>query len=132
MQELASDDLVDPRVVDIELSERVGEFIHVAAGDEVGGRTLEHRHVLAVAGDGRDERGRGRSGPDDDDLFGLEVDVRRPGLRMNDLAGELCDGDAVPLVLAFATRHKFTPEELARFREMLDSLEAERGQRRSP
>ena len=29
--------------------------------------------------------------------------------RMNDLAGELCDGDALPLVLAFAERHRFSP-----------------------
>ena len=28
--------------------------------------------------------------------------------RMNDLAGELCDGEALPLVLAFAERHRFS------------------------
>jgi BlaI family penicillinase repressor len=49
--------------------------------------------------------------------------------RMNDLAGELCDGDALPLVLAFAERHRFSPEELARFRQMIDELEAKRGKR---
>jgi BlaI family penicillinase repressor len=49
--------------------------------------------------------------------------------RMNDLAGELCDGDALPLVLAFAERHRFSPEELARFRQMIDALEAKRGKR---
>ena len=49
--------------------------------------------------------------------------------RMQDLAGELCDGDAVPLVLAFAERHRFSAEELARFREMIDSLEVKRGKR---
>ena len=52
-------------------------------------------------------------------------------LRMQDLAGELCGGDAVPLVLAFAERHRFSAEELARFREMIDSLEAKRGKRGS-
>lgn len=51
--------------------------------------------------------------------------------RMNDLAGELCDGDALPLVLAFAERHRFSPEELARFRQMIDALEAKRGKRGS-
>jgi predicted transcriptional regulator len=51
--------------------------------------------------------------------------------RMNDLAGELCDGDALPLVLAFAERHRFSPEELARFRQMIDELEAKRGKRGS-
>src|SRR5262245_27597224 len=38
--------------------------------------------------------------------------------RIQDLAGELCDGDAVPLVLAFAERHRFSAAELARFRAM--------------
>jgi hypothetical protein len=51
--------------------------------------------------------------------------------RLNDLAGELCDGDALPLVLAFAERHRFTAEELVRFRRMIDDLEAKRGKRGS-
>ncbi|MBI2479738.1 MAG: BlaI/MecI/CopY family transcriptional regulator [Planctomycetia bacterium] len=49
--------------------------------------------------------------------------------RMNDLAGELCDGDALPLVLAFTERHRFAPDELARFRKMIDELEVQRGKR---
>jgi predicted transcriptional regulator len=49
--------------------------------------------------------------------------------RMSDLAGELCGGDALPLVMAFAERHRFSPEELARFRQMIDALEARRGKR---
>src|SRR5436190_20006048 len=49
--------------------------------------------------------------------------------RMQDLAGELCGGDAVPLVLAFAERHRFSANELARFRTMIDALEAKRGKR---
>jgi len=49
--------------------------------------------------------------------------------RMNDLAGELCGGEALPLVLAFAERHRFSPEELERFRQMIDSLEAKPGKR---
>ncbi len=49
--------------------------------------------------------------------------------RMTDLAGELCDGDALPLVLAFAERHRFSPEELVRFRKMIEALEAKRGKR---
>jgi predicted transcriptional regulator len=51
--------------------------------------------------------------------------------RLNDLAGELCDGEALPLVLAFAERHRFTAAELARFRGMIDQLEAKRGKRGS-
>ena len=49
--------------------------------------------------------------------------------RMTDLAGELCDGEALPLVLAFAERHRFSPAELARFRQMIDALEAKRPKR---
>jgi predicted transcriptional regulator len=49
--------------------------------------------------------------------------------RMNELAGELCDGEAIPLVLAFAERYRFSPEELARFRKMIEALEAKGGKR---
>ncbi len=42
--------------------------------------------------------------------------------RMNDLASELCDGETLPLVLAFAQQHRFSTDELARFREMIDSM----------
>lgn len=49
--------------------------------------------------------------------------------RMNELAGELCDGEALPLVMAFAERHRFSPEELARFRAMIEALEAKGGKR---
>ena len=49
--------------------------------------------------------------------------------RMQDVAGELCDGDALPLVLAFAEQHRFSTAELARFRAMIDALEAKRGKR---
>ena len=51
--------------------------------------------------------------------------------RMVDLAEELCEGDTVPLVLAFAERHKFSEAELKRLREMIDELDAKRDRRRS-
>jgi len=43
--------------------------------------------------------------------------------RMVDLAGELFEGDAMPLVLAFAERHRFSAEEIKRFRSMIDELQ---------
>jgi predicted transcriptional regulator len=49
--------------------------------------------------------------------------------RMVELAEELCDGEALPLVLAFASRHRFSPEDMARFRQMIDQLDAKRGRR---
>jgi len=51
--------------------------------------------------------------------------------RMLDLAGELCDGDALPLVLAFAERHRFSADEIERFRKMIDELEPKRRKRGS-
>ena len=40
--------------------------------------------------------------------------------RLSAAADELCDGDAIPLVLALVQKHKFKPEELARFQSLLD------------
>jgi predicted transcriptional regulator len=40
--------------------------------------------------------------------------------RLKDAANELCDGQAVPLVLALVQGNRFSPEELARLRQMLD------------
>lgn len=40
--------------------------------------------------------------------------------RLKDAADELCDGQAVPLVLALVQGNRFSPEELARLRRMLD------------
>lgn len=41
--------------------------------------------------------------------------------RLKDAAQELCDGQAAPLLLALVQGNRFTPEELARFRQILDS-----------
>jgi predicted transcriptional regulator len=40
--------------------------------------------------------------------------------RLKDAADELCDGDAAPLVLALVQKHRFSPEDLAWFRRLLD------------
>ena len=49
--------------------------------------------------------------------------------RLREAAEELCDGDTVPLVLALVQKHRFKPEELARFQRLLDQAkEAERGE----
>ena len=45
--------------------------------------------------------------------------------RLKDAADELCDGAAAPLLLALVQGNTFSPEELARFRRLLD--EAEKG-----
>lgn len=51
--------------------------------------------------------------------------------RMVDLAGELCDGETLPLVLAFAEQHEFSAAEIKRFREMIDNLQPKRRKRGS-
>ena len=51
------------------------------------------------------------------------------GRRLREAADELCDGDAAPLVLALVQKHRFTDEELARFRLLLDGARAEPGPR---
>ena len=43
--------------------------------------------------------------------------------RLHDLAEELCEGTASPLVLALVEGGRFTPEEIEQFRKMLDQLE---------
>jgi predicted transcriptional regulator len=49
--------------------------------------------------------------------------------RMSAVAGELSNGKAVPLMLAFAERQRFSPEEIARLQRMVDDLKR-RTQRR--
>ncbi len=51
--------------------------------------------------------------------------------RMVELAGELCEGDTVPLLMAFAERYPFSAADLKRFREMIDALDAKRRKRGS-
>jgi predicted transcriptional regulator len=52
--------------------------------------------------------------------------------RVSELAGELSEGKAVPLMLAFAERHRFSKEELARLQRMIDGLKGRtRGKRKS-
>ena len=40
--------------------------------------------------------------------------------RLRDAADELCDGHTAPLVLALVQGHRFSAEELSRFRQFLD------------
>ena len=51
--------------------------------------------------------------------------------RMVNLAEEMCEGDALPLLLAFAEQHRFSAEEIDRFRDMIDRLQPKRKKRGS-
>ena len=44
--------------------------------------------------------------------------------RLHDLANEFCEGTASPLVLALVEGGRFTPDEIERFRQLLDRLES--------
>ena len=44
--------------------------------------------------------------------------------RLTGLAKDLCEGTATPLVHALVQAHRFSPEEIAGFRRLLDELEA--------
>jgi predicted transcriptional regulator len=46
--------------------------------------------------------------------------------RLADLADQLCEGTATPLVLALVEGQRFTAEEIGQFRELLDRLEGKR------
>ena len=46
--------------------------------------------------------------------------------RLKDLANQLCEGTATPLVLALVEGQRFTPEEISRFRQLLDQLESKK------
>ena len=52
--------------------------------------------------------------------------------RLKDAADELCDGQAVPLVLALVQGNRFSPEELARLRRMLDIAAADPAPKTKP
>jgi predicted transcriptional regulator len=49
--------------------------------------------------------------------------------RLRDLANQLCEGTATPLVLALVEGQRFTAEEINQFRQLLDQLE---GKKKSP
>ena len=57
----------------------------------------------------------------------IRAEVSRDDLldrRLKDTAEELCDGSAVPLVLALVQSNRFSTEELASFRRLLDEAGA--------
>jgi predicted transcriptional regulator len=46
--------------------------------------------------------------------------------RLRDLADQLCEGTASPLVQALVEGQRLTPEEISHFRRLLDQLEGEK------
>jgi predicted transcriptional regulator len=52
--------------------------------------------------------------------------------RLQRLANQTCDGDRLPLLVSLVEAGPFLPEEIARFRELLDRLEQDDSGRNSP
>jgi predicted transcriptional regulator len=46
--------------------------------------------------------------------------------RLKDLANQLCEGTATPLVLALVEGQRFTAAEISQFRQLLDQLETKK------
>ena len=44
--------------------------------------------------------------------------------RLEDLAEDLCEGSAAPLVMALVDNPRFTPEDLAHFRKLIDAADS--------
>ncbi len=114
LQPLAAHDLVDPLLRDLERAQLVGHVVDVAPRHEVGRRALQHGDVGGLVGDRGDQRRGGRARADHHDPLALQVEVVRPGLRVDDAALEV--GEALPLgriafvVAIVALAH---PEEVA-------------------
>jgi predicted transcriptional regulator len=52
--------------------------------------------------------------------------------RLHDLADQLCEGTATPLVMALIDQAKFSHSDIARFRELLDRLDDSEPEEQSP
>ena len=48
--------------------------------------------------------------------------------RLRDLANQLCEGVPTPLLLALVEGHRYTPEEINHFRQLLDRLEGKKNE----
>jgi hypothetical protein len=89
VQDFLPHDLVDPRLVDAQLAQLVGDRDRIAAGPEESRRALQHRDVAALGGDRRDQGCRGRTRADHDNRLPSIVEILRPILRVNDPALEV-------------------------------------------
>ncbi|MEY9462289.1 hypothetical protein ABH973_002702 [Bradyrhizobium ottawaense] len=79
---------MDPGLVDLKPAQLLGDLDGVAAEAKIGRRTLQHGDMRATVRDVRHQRCRGRARADHNDLLVREVEIVRPGLRMDDAAFE--------------------------------------------
>ena len=86
--QLATDDFVDPDLVDRQLAQHVGEVVGIAGRPEIGRGALQHRDVAALGCDRRDQCRRGGTGADHHDVLAAVVQILRPGLWVDDAALE--------------------------------------------
>ena len=71
------------------LSDHIGQWLHLRHRDDVRGCPLEHRHRVRCLGKCRDQRDRRRPATDHHHFLAGDVEILRPELRMDHLAGEV-------------------------------------------
>ncbi|MGY3462497.1 hypothetical protein ACVWW5_007947 [Bradyrhizobium sp. LM3.4] len=79
---------MDPFLVDLKPAQLLRDLDSVAAEAKIGRRPLQHGDMRAFVRNIRNQRCGRRARADHDDLLVREVDIFRPGLRMNDAALE--------------------------------------------
>ena len=72
-----------------EAAQDIGDRVRARPADHIGGGALQHRHMRCCRGHGRYQRHGGGARADDDDLFAGIIEMFRPELRLDDLAGEI-------------------------------------------
>ncbi len=112
-------------------SELFGQSLARGHGHDVGGRALEHRHVLGPFGRQRGDQGDGRgAAADHHDPLTAAVEVRRPMLGVHDLPGEvLAAGEVGAVALVVAVVAGAHVQEGAGQPHLLAGVAAARGHR---
>jgi hypothetical protein len=60
-----------------------------------------------------------------------DAPIAEPAALARQLADELYEGEAAPLLLAFARQQRFTPQELKELKGLIDSLAEQRSRKKS-
>ena len=67
------------------LTQAIRQFVAVAAGEKIGRRALQHRHMLNIISDGRDNRSGGSARANHNSALALHIGIIGPKLRVDDL-----------------------------------------------
>src|SRR5215472_11649598 len=120
VKDLFAYNLVDPRRVDVELAQLVGERDRIAPGPEKSRRALQHRDMAALGRNRWDQCRRRRPRADDDDFLPRIIKILRPILRVNDAPVEVLHSApfrrvALGMTVVSLTHPQKIPSETHRF-----------------